>query len=290
MKVFAPTSVWNAPLPGGAPLSPESSRLSTALSAEVRKEMSENTGPWINHDQFSVPVYTVGAQVPTVRVQLDTYSPALQAAFEAVPIPRGAREAAGGDGSLAIYQPATDTLWEFWLAENRLDGWHAGWGGRMTRFSESPGYFSDSYGASGTGLSLLGGLMTIKEMQAGTIDHALALAIPNTAADEIVWPAQRGDGHTTGPTAIPEGTHFRIDPSLDLARLNLPPLALAMARAAQKYGIIVRDTSACVTFFGEDPHTANGDPYGGIFGGQHPNQLLRAFPWDSLQVVAPRGA
>jgi hypothetical protein len=131
--------------------------------------------------------------------------------------------------------------------------------------------------------------MTIRELQARRIDHALALAIPNTAAGQVTWPAQRGDGRTTGPSAIPEGTQFRINPSVDVSRLGLSPLGLAMARAAQRYGMIVRDTAGCVCFYGEDPVTTTGDPYGGIFGGQYPNQLLRGFPWGRLQVVAPRG-
>lgn len=288
-RLFAPTSVWNAPLAADVPLDPRSDGLVAALAAEVRREVDGNFGPWINFDKYSVPVYTVGADVPTVRVTLDAWNPALQRDFDAVPIPEGAREAAGDDRHLTVYQPSTDTLWEFWLARRAADGWHARWGGKMTDVSSNPGYFPNPYGASATSLPLLGGLMTIRELEAGQIDHALALAVPNTAAGSFTWPAQRGDGRTAGPDGIPEGTHLRIDPSLDLARLNLSPLALAMARAAQRYGIIIRDTAGCVVFYGEDPIATPGDPYGRIFGGDYPNRLLGGFPWGHLQVVAPPG-
>jgi hypothetical protein len=289
-RLFAPTSFWNAPLPANAPRDAGSDRLVESLSAEVQKEMAGNYGPWINFDQYSVPVYTVGPDVPTVRVTVDIYAPALQRDFEAVPIPAAARAAAGSDAHLTVYQPSTDTLWEFWLARREADGWHARWGGKMTSVSTNPGYFPDPYGATATSLPLLGGLMTIKELEAGRIDHALALAVPNTAAGTFAWPAQRGDGRTTGPDGIPQGTHLRIDPDLDLARLNLSPLVLTMARAAQRYGIVVRDTAGCVVFYAEDPVGAPGrNPYDGIFGGQYPNHLLRTFPWQHLQVVAPRG-
>lgn len=288
-RLFAPASAWNAKLPADAPLDARTGRLAAALQQEVRREVAANYGPWINFDKYSVPVYTVRAKAPTVRVQLDAHAPALQRDFEAVPIPTGAREAAGGDGHLTVYQPATDTLWELWLARRGQDGWHARWGGRMQHVSSNPGYFPDPYGASGTSLPLLGGLMTIDELKAGRIDHALAISVPNTAAGQVTWPAQRGDGKTVGPKGIPEGTRFRIDPSVDLSRLNLTPLALAMARAAQKYGMIVRDTGGCVAFYGEDPVVTPGDPYGQIFGGGYPNKLLRGFPWDRLQVIAPPG-
>lgn len=287
VRLFAPTSIWNAPLAANAPLAPNSAQLASALSSEVSREIGNRTGPWINTNTYSVPVYTVGAKVPTVHVTLDGYNPVLQQEYDAVPMPAGAHSAGGSDQSVVIYQPSSDTLWEFWLASRQADGWHARWGGEMTHVSTNPGYFPGSYGASGTSLALLGGLMTIHELQAGEIDHALAIAIPNTAAGTFTPPAQRSDGTTTGTQAIPEGTHFRIDPSLNLATLHLSPLGLAMARAAQRYGIVVRDTSSCVVFFGEDPTTAAGDPYASIFGGQYPSVLLQGFPWDHLQVVAP---
>jgi hypothetical protein len=158
----------------------------------------------------------------------------------------------------------------------------------MTGVSRNPGYFPTPFGGSGTSLSLLGGLMTIKELESGRIDHALALSIPTTAAGVFTWPAQRGDGKTTGSDAIPEGTHFRIDPSLDVTKLGLTPTGLAMARAAQKYGIVIRDTAGVVVFYAEDPITTGSNPYGRIFGGKYPHQVLRGFPWQHLQVVAPR--
>jgi hypothetical protein len=190
---------------------------------------------------------------------------------------------------MVVYQESTDTLWEFWLMRRATDGWHARWGGRLTSVSTNPGHFPGAFGATATGLPWLGGLMTIDELLAGRVDHALGLGIPNTAQGEFVWPAQRSDGRTTGPTAIPQGTHLRIDPSLDLTKLGLSPLGLTIARAAQRYGLIIRDTAGCTVFYAEDPIRTPGDPYARIFGGAYPNRLLERFPWDSLQVVAPRG-
>lgn len=286
MRLFSPTSIWNAALPALAPLDYRSTRLSGALSAEVNREVSANTGPWINTDSWSVPVYTVGAAVPKVRVALDVGVTALQRDFEAVPMPPNARVAGGRDGTLTVYQPSTDSLWEFWLAHRDADGWHARWGGKLDHVSTNPGFFGGAFGGSGTGLSLLGGLITVNEMRAGRIDHALALGIPNTAAGTFTWPAQRGDGRTVGPAGVPEGTHLRIDPSVNLTTLGLSRLGLAIARAAQRYGVVVRDTSGCVVFYAEDPITTGSNPYPQIFG-DYPNRLLRGFPWGRMQVVAP---
>jgi hypothetical protein len=287
MRLFAPTSFWNRELPAGEPLDPNSAQLVAALSGEVKAEMPTRKGPWINMNAWSVPVYTVGADIPKVHVTLDTGVVQLQRDFDAVPIPANVHVSAGSDRHLVIYQPSTDTFWEFWHMGLLADGWHARWGGKMTNVSTSPGYFPNSFGASATSLPLLGGLTTIAELRAKKIDHALAMAIPNTDRDHVTFPAQRGDGRVTGSTAVPQGTQFRIDPSVDLSKLGLTPVGLAFARAAQRYGMVVRDSADCVTFYAEDSTGTVAD-YKQLLGGVYPDQALKNFPWDRLQVVAPR--
>jgi hypothetical protein len=288
MQLFAPTSFWNRPLPVDEPLDSRSDQLTAALLAEVRREMPTRSGPWINMNAWSVPVYTVGADVPKERVTLDVGVAQLQRDFEAVPIPANAHASAGTDRHLVVYQPSTDTMWEFFHAQRLADGWHARWGGKMSNVSSNPGYFPNPLGASATSLPLLGGLTTIAELKAGEIDHALAMAVPNTDAAHVTFPAQRGDGRVTGPTAIPQGTHFRIDPSVDLSKLRLTPVGLAMARAVQRYGMVIRDSADCVTFYAEDPTVTSPNPYPHLLGGLYPDQALQNFPWDKLQVVAPQ--
>ena len=287
MRLFAPTSFWNRELPATEPLDPRSAQLVTALAGEVKAEMPTRKGPWINMNAWSVPVYTVGADVPKVHVTLDTGVVQLQRDFDAVPIPASVHVSAGSDKHLVIYQPSSDSFWEFWHMQLLADGWHARWGGKMTNVSTSPGYFPNTFGASATSLPLLGGLTTTAELRAKKIDHALAMAIPNTDRDHVTFPAQRGDGRVTGPTAVPQGTQFRIDPTVDLSKLGLTPVGMAFARAAQRYGMIVRDSADCVTFYAEDATGTVAD-YKQLLGGVYPDQALKNFPWDRLQVVAPR--
>jgi hypothetical protein len=135
---------------------------------------------------------------------------------------------------------------------------------------------------------MLGGLVRIDELRAGHIDHALAMAIPSPRAGIFSWPAQRTDGNSASADALPEGARLRVDPALDLDRLAMPPLTRMLAKAAQRYGIIVRDRAGAVAFYGEDPATTGADPYsdpGGFFDGRSPGQLLESFPWAHLQVL-----
>lgn len=285
-RPFAPTSFWNAQLSPGAPLDPSSG----LYVADLQRQLGQWL-PWINTSQYSVPVYTVAAGQPTVRVTLDYQSaPDLQAAWERVPIPPDARPAAGSDAWMVVWQPSSDTMWEFWVTSKQPDGWHARWGGRMLNVSTSPGYYGSNWGASATSLPILGGLIRLSELQAGHIDHALALAIPQAAASAFSWPAQRSDGSLSSPSAIPEGTRFRLDPHLDLNALSLTPVVRMVAVAAQRYGIVVRDQGGAIAFYAEDPTPTGHDPYNGpngYFSGRDPAQLLAQFPWSSLEALKP---
>jgi hypothetical protein len=291
---FAPTSFWNKPLAADADLDPRSDALVGSLLSVVNGEVRRRNGPWINTGEFSTPVYEVPGDQATVSVKLD-HPPdaALQTAFRAVPIPAGAQAAGGTDKHMVVWQPAKDKMWEFWKMTLQRDGWHARWGGAMHDVSSNRGYFNTEswpggkpwWGATATSLPLLGGLMRIREAREGRIDHALAIAMPNVRQSVYSWPAQRTDGNVTSQDAIPEGARFRLDPKLDLARLNLPPLVRTMAAAAQRYGIVVRDYAGVVTFYGEDPAPFPPPAWGPLYGGKYPSQLLASFPWQHLKLV-----
>lgn len=261
----------------------------------VAKEVAGKWGPWISTTGYSTPIYTVGPAQPLVYVTEENANPSapLQSAFSAVPIPAGAKPAADADAQLTVWQPASDRLWEFWGMTYQSTGWHARWGGAMEHVSASPGYFTQSswhgsqynWGATATSLPLVGGLITLEDLSKGEINHALAISLPATKAGVWSWPAQRTDGQSTSPSAIPEGTRFRLPRSLNIDALGLPPLARMMALAAQRFGIVVRDTSGVVDFYGEDPTPTGTNPWKTIIAGQPVWQLMSKFPWSSLQAL-----
>jgi hypothetical protein len=293
-------SLWNARLANDAPLDPASSALVNTLQDTVAQDLASHHGPWIATNESSTPLYRVGAGQPLVRVQVDTgwWGAGLQQAFEAVPLPDDARPASGSDGHMAVWQPSTDRFWEFFHMRWLSDGWHADFGGAMQNVSTSPGYYDRSswpglsetfWGASASSLPLAAGLMRIDELKGGEIRHALSVAIPSARAKTFSWPAQRTDGVSNDPNAIPEGARFRLDPTFDLGNLNLPRMTLLMAQAVQRYGMIVVDqTGWAVGFAAEDPTPTGSDPYygeGGLFGGLWPSELLAQFPWQHLQLL-----
>jgi hypothetical protein len=305
-RLFAPTSFWNRRLPADVPLDPDSPRLVAWLADEVTREYAGHRGPWVNDVRYSTPLYVVGPRQRRVRVRLvGSADSGLRAAFAHVPLPRNARPAGGSDAHLTVWQPSRDRLWEFWqLSRDARGEWQAQYGGAIDHVSRSPGYFrSDSWprarpwwGATATGLPKIGGTMLLSEIAAGSIPHALAMDIPGVRPGVFSWPAQRTDG-SGAPDALPEGARLRLDPRLDIDALDLPPFTRMVARAAQRYGLVVRDQSTDVTLAAEDPTPTGANPFfaadgrprpHGPYGGVSPSELMQRFPWRSLQVLKLR--
>lgn len=297
-RFFSPSSFWNAPLADDAALDPDSTAITNAFAATIARERQAGSWPWINTTDYSVPIYTVPPDQPTVAVQLTSpfSAPALQSAWSEVPIPTHARPSGGTDRTLVVWQPSSDRMWEFWRLAQTSEGWKAAWGGAMQGVSSNQGVYGPDawpgaktwWGSSASSLSIAGGLITLEDLQHGQIDHALALAIPDVRAHFYASPAQRTDGTSSSPLSLPEGAHLRLDPSLDLATLQLPRLTLMIAKAAQRYGIYVRDRARVTHFFAQDPTPTGANPYlgaGGYFEGRTPAQLLAQFPWDHLRLL-----
>jgi hypothetical protein len=297
-RFFSPTGFWNEEVPASTPLDPSSAEVVGALDAEVAEEAEVKTGPAINTTSWSVPVYTVLAEQPTVKVVLESASQnsTLQAAWDAVPLPPNAQPAEGTDKHLVVWQPSTNKLWEFWRLEKTEAGWGAAWGGAMQNASSDPGAYgpeawpgaTTGWGASASSLSIAGGLITLEDLERGQINHALAISVPNTRGPAFASPAQRTDGWHTEASSLPEGAHLRLEPGLNLASLHLPRFTLMLAEAAQKYGIFVRDSAANVAFYAQDPIPTGANPYTGAHGyfeDKSPPQLLATFPWSHLQLL-----
>ena len=146
-RLFAETSIWNSPLTSGVQLDPTSSDRMQALTAEISREKQAGNGPWINDVHYSTPVYRVSGNQRRVPVTIDNGSWAdslRRALVRGVPIPDDAQPAWGSDGHIIVYQAASDTLWEFWRASKKSDGWHAVWGGVIGSVSENPGYYDNT--------------------------------------------------------------------------------------------------------------------------------------------------
>jgi hypothetical protein len=299
---FAANSFWNTPLPNNTPVNTDSAAYVSSIPGNTSLATSGYSAPLyvVPADQPCVPIILNAASnnhssaIPTLQTQLSQG----QGQCHGVPIPTDAHPAAGSDAHISVYQPSSNTLWEFWRLStptNNAPGaaalpwssgtvpsygdnqWHTVWGGVLNNVSTSEGVFSNSTGGTATGLSLLGIVERIEELQAGQINHVMGLILPNNLSESVIpanncpaspavntpgvswgvsWPANRSDGNSTNQCAIPEGLRFRLPSGLNLTQYNLTPIAMAIAVAAQKYGFVVSDSGAT----GNTPNIVLGDP------------------------------
>lgn len=293
--VFAATSFWYSAIPLNAPLHPNSA----GFVAEFLRQKQAYYGTVnINTSAYASPVFIADANAPTTKV---TYSncqhkiypeTALEAQWAAVPIPSYAVPSDGSDAEMTIYQPSTNTMWEFWVASKASGQWQACWGGRMQNTNTSDGTWPNPYGATATGLPFLGGQITAEELTRGEIRHAVGISLVDAeAATVFSWPANRSDGINPGlvPNRIPEGLRFRLDPGINVDALAMTSVGKTIAKAAQKYGFVVWDKAGALSIRAQNPksYTALGqiDPYIALFGGKPSYAVLNGFPWDRLQFM-----
>lgn len=293
---FGAGSVWRDDI-RSAPLADNSAALVANLDRQVKAYYGGVAA--FNVWNYTTNIYTVGPLQGRVDLRWDDcqgkghvptgiFGTAGQ--FVSVPMPSNAVPASGTDAALSLYQPSSDTLWSFWKVRKAADGWHACWGGRMDQASTNAGWFGGGFGTTATGLAVEGGLVNIQDVQSGSIDHALSLVVINAASySDYSWPAQRSDGADPALDAIPEGTRFRLDPSVNVDALNLHPIAKMIAKAAQKHGFIVADKGGAVSVQAEGGTGVQGvtgaNPWDTLLAGRPSYAVMANFPWASLQAL-----
>lgn len=293
--IFAPGSFWYREIPKTVALHANSAGFVADFLRQVRTYYGNVT---INTTSYASPLFQPAAGTGASKVtqwdcQHKGYLDAsLAQQWASVPIPSYATPSDGTDGEMSIYQPSSNTLWEFWQTRKVNGQWQACWGGRMDNVAASSGIWPPGYGTTATGLPFIGGQVTAEELCRGEIRHVIGIALVDLErAGVYSWPANRSDGYNPGNAAnrIPEGTRFRLDPNLNVDSLNLHPVARTIAKAAQKYGFVVWDKAGAISLRVQNPksYTALGqaDPYVALFNGTPNYALLDGFPWDKLQFL-----
>ena len=302
----APTTTVAPPVPADSPLTPparvmpysvfNSDAQDWAVSAESSQYVSDfvtdyqdnygnvgvNTAPiyWVSADQADSPIsVTTGCNDFTSETGTEA------------PIPAYASLNGSSDDPLMIYQPSTGTAWEFWEVQANPDGsYSACWGGKLS-MSTSNGVFPSPFGLSATGISYLGTTITEADVASGSIDHAIAVALPGCYG--YVYPADREDcpSHPDNvPGQPPEGQWFRFPANLPMPS-GLTPFGQMVFKAIQTYGMVVTDYAGAVMLEAEQPSdwAAEGnsgtDPITASWDGQAEYSVVANLPWSELQAV-----
>jgi len=285
-RAFTSTSYWNTALPQDAPVDPHSNAIISFLMHDNANPfvMLTGTGPG---GRWGHPIYWAKPTDPTYAVR-NSCSFAMPPEFGVVRIPKAAHPDPGSDSDMTVYDLQRGVVYALW---------HATYDPAADRWSSCGGtaYYLSSNGLDGRlaqtdqpansghrGLPPPTYAVRYDEIRAGHIDHVLRINV-NTTACAHVFPMTGDECGTHDPSAPPEGTRIRIDPSIDLTKLHLSPAALVIARALQTYGAVIGDqTGASATIQVEGVVLeGRGWLWKGVLG---PN-ALRTLPYTDFQVI-----
>ncbi len=274
LQAFAPSSPFNTPTPANA--------ATAANSAQLLQQLIRSGPPVADMYEFGTPVFEATKSTPLRRVRCTDPQLECELPNAEVPIPDNARPAPGSDGAMVVIDPATRTSYEFWRAVRQPDGsWTASSTSRVSLDGDG------RHGQTGSGFSLLAGLIRTSEIQSGHIDHALTFASQFTCRDKFVYPAVKTDGKDTAADCLPMGTRIQLDPAVDVAKLpGLFPAERAIAVALQRYGGYIGNSAGAplIIAFQNPAGVANPYPAAGL---QYDYAALPGIPLDRLRVVDP---
>lgn len=233
---FPAGNAWNTRV-DALPVARDSATLIASIGLGRGLHADFGSGLW-DGAPIGIPVTVVGSATPRVRVTFDYADESDRVAY---PIPAAVRIEGGSDHHAILVDRAACRLYELYALRREAGRWAAGSGAVWSLRSNAlrpRGWTS----ADAAGLPILPGLARPEEaLSAGGIRHALRFTAPRTRR-AFIPPARHFASSSTDPALPPMGLRMRLRASYPVA--SLPPQARAVARALQRYGMILTDNGS----------------------------------------------
>jgi hypothetical protein len=228
--IFPSSFSTNRPV-SGLPVLPNSDAIIASMGAETGIHPDFGT-------QYGIPFDRVGRKTPRHTVSFDYDDESDHVKY---PIPGNVHiEAGGGDRHGLLVDKRRCRLYELYALERTGSGWHAGSGATWNLRSKKlrpKGWTS----ADAAGLPIFPLLARYGEANRGAIKHALRVTAERTRR-AYVYPARHFASDSDDPSLPRMGERLRLKASFDVSQLH--GQARVVARAMQKYGLIVADNGS----------------------------------------------
>ncbi len=274
---FAADSPWNTAIddasvdPRSADLLKQAKESSGVVEqADGRASLTEyvtgEQGIFVNTDRWTTPVVQGGTSTAMVCRQADCGE---EPPGGRLPVPADVNPDPRYDGWFSIVDEDGRYVYDLW--RGRRESNDAISYQYMRRWLLSGTGFGKPYevSARGSGLPLIGGLIRPGELQAGEINHALAISVPGGATGTFVQPASSTDGNGRA-TSLPQGARLRLKSDVMLRRgvdpvtgkrLKLTTqqrrIGDAVVAALRTYGAIVVDRAEVPTLYAQRDTSAS---------------------------------
>ena len=243
-RPYSNSSPFNIPLPASPPIAPDSAAIVTRLLGfgPIQKFAA---GTADSPDDWGHPIYFSQPSDPRYTINCTTdWGQCSTLDGTELHIPAAALAAGGGDAHMAVIDQSSGWEYDFWQVQSKPPGV-----GTLTVSSAGrtviTGDGLDS-GATASYFGLAAGSIRGEEIQAGEIDHALALTV--YCVNGTVWPAV-GSARTCSSMGLSSddapalGEHFYLDMTdAQIYALPDPAWQKTILRAMADYGMFVADT------------------------------------------------
>ena len=262
-RFFSDNSFWNQLISANPEIDERSEKWIKMLEQEPT---GENFG--LTFNKWTIPVYEADENAKLVEVKhhylkerekdiwvtvkdRDRFGHGPD--FSPVPIPDGAKPDPEEDAHFCVVDWNRMLAWDMWgLRQLEDSSWESNTGmmyrldgdGVFDAFElgfvdgESAHFHGPSRAA---GVPVIAGLVLYDEVMTGEIRHKLSFASRYAGYREYCYPASWTDGGVEG--GIPEGAVMQLDPELDLTPFMLTPEETVIAKALQKYGMVLVDAA-----------------------------------------------
>lgn len=227
--IFPADNPWNTDI-SSAPLDPRSE--AWVASVGTTTAFHPDFG-----SVYGIPYATADASTPKVPVTFDAADESDPGPY---PLPADVPVEQGSDAHVLVVDTSSCKLYELFATRPGVDGWHAGSGAvfDLTSNDLRPAGWTS---ADAAGLPIFPGLARYEEAAAGEIRHALRFTAARTQRG-YVYPARHFASSITEPDVPPMGARARLKVSVDLS--SMAPQAQVVARALQRYGMILADNGS----------------------------------------------
>lgn len=175
-------------------------------------------GLFVNRDKFTTPIVdeTNGEETRVLCRQLPPYC-GDGANVDSLVIPPDVDPLPQYDGWFTVLNRGEGVAYDLWRARRSRDSNTISYQFMRKWDLNGPGFQEpNTVSARGSGLPLFAGVILPEEIQAGRIDHALAISLPGPAQRTYVQPASATDGNGR-ITSMPEGARIRLKDSVQLS-------------------------------------------------------------------------
>lgn len=285
-RFFSDESFWNQPITENPEIDPQSDKWIAYLELEPTVDHFD-----FNNKLWTIPVYEVDSLTPSYTIQKiklsqkekdyrlskrDYYG--FGKGFGSnVPIPDHATPDPEQDAHFAVVDRQRNLAWDMWGLKKKADGNWESFTGMQYKLdgdgtfsiTDYSGIINDEsvhfHGPSrAAGVPTIAGLIMYDEIKSGEIKHKLSFASRFAGYKEFVYPASWTDG--LYEEGIPEGAVLQLDPDLDLSKFDLLPGEFIVAKALQKYGMVLVDVASGQSIYAEGLWARAGASWDGILG------------------------